>query len=290
MTDPQDLPNDVHAQPAHRVGRFAKSGGWKGMLRRLGIAICVIAGLLVLLYLWQPNRIDIVQKRPATPLPRIELSETGLLSKTSRVLLITAHPDDEAFYLGGTLYALKEAGAKVKIVALTNGDKGYYLFNDWKATAKKRQEELRESCRRVGAEVEFLNFNDGRLSVDDETIERTMVEIQAYRPTHILLFDPEYPPRISHGDHRAAGELAAQAIEKAAFKGWTMHYSTFGENTACDVSAYWAQAEDLLAVHKSQFFGEKLERIRNMVSNKAMEAGERFGTTYAEPLRAVRRE
>ncbi|MBX3118302.1 MAG: PIG-L family deacetylase [Fimbriimonadaceae bacterium] len=252
------------------------------------IAVWVIAGLLLLFYLWQPNRIDLVQKRPKAPLPRMPIADTGLLSKTSRVLVITGHPDDEAYYVGGTLFALKDAKASVKLIALTNGDKGYYFFSDSKALTKVRQAELRESCEKVGAEVDFYNEPDGRLPVSDEIIDRVAVAIQAYRPTHILCFDPDYPPRISHGDHRAAAEIARDAAKKAEYNGWMMHFSTMGSNTAVDVSVFWSQAEELLAIHKSQFFGEKLERIRNTVSNNALNAGEQWGVAYAEPFRAVK--
>ncbi len=248
-----------------------------------------MAGLLLVFYWYQPLRIDFAQKRPDKPLPRMPIQDTGLLSGDAKVLVITAHPDDEAYYIGGTLYALKKAKARMKLVTLTNGDKGYYLFSDTSGTAKIRQQELEESVKQVGAQVEFFNFKDGRLPVNDKTIDRVSTEIEAYRPTHILCFDADYPPRISHGDHRAAGEIAEEAAKRANYKGWMLHFATFGPNTAVDVSEFWPQAEELLGIHKSQFFGEKLERIRATVSDKAMTSGAEFGVTYAEPFRAVKR-
>lgn len=279
------LPPEEPQQP--KQSRFARKGGWKGFFRRMAIYFGAILLLLILFYWWQPNRIDLVQRRPDPPLPRFPISQSHLLEKSSRVLIVTAHPDDEAYYIGGTLFALKESKATTSLIALTNGDKAYYFFNDSKRTADIRKKELVESAATVGiSQVSFFEGPDGRLSPNDEVIDRLAKAIQEFKPTHILGFDADYPPRISHRDHRVAGEIVQAAAKKSKHPCWLMLFSTFGSNTALDVSKDWDRAQTLLGIHKSQFYGDKLIWIQNTVTNNAISAGEKYEMGYAEPFRA----
>lgn len=265
------------------------AGKAKFFWKRIGIALGVLAIAILGFYFWQPYRIDLIEYRPDKPLPRIPIEQVGLLEPGRRVLVVTGHPDDEAYYIGGTLFALKEKGARVKLVVLTNGDKGYYPFSDSEGLARIRKEEEREGASLIGAEaVVFFDEPDSRTTVDDELVIKLMREIDSFKPETILTFDPEYRRRLSHRDHRAAGEATVQAARKARFHGWMMLFSTLGPNTAVDVYPYWNQVDRLLAVHKSQFHGERLVRIRKSVLAWAEEAGAEFGPILAEAFRAVK--
>lgn len=260
----------------------------RGSFKRIGIALAVIAILLGLGYVWQPLRFDLIERRPERPLPRISVDEIGLFKKGKQIALVTAHPDDEAFYSGGTLYRLQESGAKVTLIVLTDGDKGYYPFFDSNALAKERQAETREAARRVGIEeVIFFGYPDGRLSFNGDTVARLAREIRRLDPEIVMGFDPYYWPRRSHKDHRIAGEVTRDALKQIAFRGWVLYFSTVAPTTAVDVDRTWAQAQDLLAVHKSQFNGEKLGFIQGMVSERALMTGEAFEMGFAEGFRAV---
>lgn len=260
----------------------------KGTLKRTGIAVGILAVLFLCFYAWQPWRFDLVERKPNKRLPRIAIEETGLFERGKRIALVTAHPDDEAFYLGGTLFKLKESGAKTTLLVLTDGDKGYYPFFDSVSLAKTRKKETQESAKTVGIEeVVFFSFPDGRLSFEDKTVKRLAEEIIELSPEIVLTNDPLYWPRLSHRDHRVSGEITAKALEEIGFTGWVLFFQTNGPNTFADVDRHWGDAQDLLGVHKSQFFGERLERIKAMVSERALNAGEKFGAGFAEPFRAV---
>lgn len=264
--------------------------------KRMGILLGGLLLVLIALYLWQPYQIDIVQRRPPHRLTTIPPTEIGLVKKGNRVLVITAHPDDEAFYFAGTLMMLKHVGAIVQIVVCTNGDKGYYPWflvrlQDHMGSAelaKKRQGELQDACRRYGAlEPKFLNLRDGRLHANQELIDLLADQIREFQPAYIMAFDPDYPPRMSHGDHRAAGAAAKQAIAKTGFHGWLLRFQTSAPNTFIDVEKYWDEAQDALAAHESQY-GYRIERVRSAATAFASEAGDRFGTDLAEAFRADR--
>ena len=260
----------------------------KGTLKRMGIALGVLALLFLGFYAWQPWRYDLVERKPDKPLPLLPIKETGLFERGKRIAIVTAHPDDEAFYLGGTLFKLKKSKAESTLFVLTDGDKGYYPFFDSESLAKTRQTETQESAKTVAIKkVVFFSFPDGRLSFEEKTVKRLADEIKKLAPEIVLANDPFYWPRLSHRDHRVSGEITAEALKDIGFTGWVLFFQTNGPNTFADVDRNWSDAQDLLGVHKSQFFGERLERIKAMVSERALEAGDRFGVGFAEPFRAV---
>jgi LmbE family N-acetylglucosaminyl deacetylase len=260
-----------------------------GTLRRTAIGIGLVALGFVGFYAWQPWRFDFVERKPNAPLPKIPIQQTGLFERGKRIAIVTAHPDDEAFYLGGTLYKLQESGANTTLIVLTDGDKGYYPFHDAEATARTRRRETREVAWRVGIrEVVFFGYPDGRLSYSEDEVRSLAAELQRVQPEIVLSGDPYYWPRRSHKDHRVASEITEQALEQTGFSGWALHFQTVAPNTFSDVDRTWGSAQDLLGVHRSQFFGERLAMIRNMVSENALEAGEKFQVGFAEPFRAMR--
>ncbi len=249
----------------------------------MGLAV-VLAGI----YIWQPLRYDLIERRPEKPLPRIPIESTGLYEKGKRVLIVTAHPDDEAFYLGGTLHKLKASGAETTLIVLTDGDKGYYPFFDSESLAKTRQRETRAAAAQVEIhDVVFLRYPDGRLSFEQEAIGKVAAEIKRRNPDIIIAYEPEYWPRVGHRDHRVGGEIARAAMKRTGFQGWSLYFHTLAPNTFADVGREWADAQNLLTVHASQFHGDRLKLIRGIVASHAQDAGARFGTDFAEEFRAT---
>jgi len=269
------------------VARFPKLFD-RGSLKRTGIAVAALAAVLGLVYWYQPQRYDLFKRKPKKPVPRIPIEDTGLFEPGKRLVIVTAHPDDEAFYLGGTLYRLKASGARITLLVLTDGDKAYYPFFDSEPLRKTRREEVLAVAREIGIEeVLFFGYPDGRLSFDETVTKRVAKEIEKRNPDLVLAFDPYFWPRASHRDHRVAGENTQAALREIAFTGCAMFFSTVAANTYSDVDKTWNQAQELLALHKSQFYGKRLEFIRGMVSDRAVDAGEFFGAGFAEPFRAV---
>jgi len=256
--------------------------------KRMGKILLGLLIVLIPIYWWQPYQLDILPRRPPHPLPVIPPAEIGMVAKGNRVLVITAHPDDEAFFCAGTLMQLKHAGAVTQIVVCTNGDKGYYpwFLVDSAALAKTRQKELRDASRRYGAlPPVFLNLRDGRLHANQDLIGLLADQIRAFKPGFVMCFDADYPPRMSHGDHRAAGAAAREAMAQVGFHGWVLRFQTSAPNTFIDVDKYWDEAQDALSAHASQY-DYRLDTVRNAATAYAEEAGDRFGASLAEAFRA----
>ena len=222
------------------------------------------------------------------PLAKVDPDSTLLFAKGARVLVVTAHPDDAEFYLGGLLLKLHAAGAEIQLVAMTDGDKGYYPFEDWKSNGKVRRAEQTEAASHWSDRAPvFLGFHDGRLRAGEREVEALRAQISGFKPSWVLAFDPLYPPRMSHRDHRRAGTITEEAVKGTAVN-WLMRFSTRAPSFTVDVSDEWEGHQKLLAIHRSQFFGERLEGVKNMVASNLETDGERIDTTHGVGFRCTR--
>lgn len=258
--------------------------------RRRIIVYGTLIALLWGFWLWQPWELDVIPRTRPIPDPKVDPDSARFFSKGTKVMIVTAHPDDSEFYVGGTLAKLRDAGVEIWQVIITDGDKAYYgpLTDAAKNRVIRREEALNAARSWGGKNLSILGYPDGRLKTSDRLVQRLRVEMEKFQPEYVLAFDYDYPPRFSHKDHRKAGEATAIAVEKAPSVKWLMRYSTLFPNYVSDISDYWNEKEDMLKIHKSQFYGERLERVTNMVQDRAVNEGELIGTTYGEGFRAVK--
>jgi LmbE family N-acetylglucosaminyl deacetylase len=253
--------------------------------KRRIVAYGSIVALLVGFYYYQPNRIDFIPRHLPTPNPRVDPDSATLFRKGTRVAIVTAHPDDAEFFLGGTLTRLGAAGADVTLIVCTNGDKSFYPWEDGEKLGRVRQGEQREAFERWhGARLVFLGYPDGRLHPNDDVKARILTELEFAKPDYILAFDPDFPPRISHGDHRSAGAAVETVAGQTSAK-WLLMFQTIAENYTVDISDQWEEKKRLLALHRSQFSGEKLDRVTGFVEDMAISYGEKINVTYGEGFR-----
>jgi LmbE family N-acetylglucosaminyl deacetylase len=259
--------------------------------RRAKRRAIVYGGLIAALWgfwIWQPWEFDLFPRAVPNPHPRVDPDSAALFSRRARVMVVTAHPDDSEFYVGGTLMQLARAGADLTHVVVTDGDKGYYPFEDEVRNRRVRRAEQREASGRWKArEVVFLGFEDGRLQVTEAVIEALVREIRRLSPDYVLVCDPLYPPRFSHRDHRRSGTAVEQALRRIRGPKWLLRFSTRAPNFVVDITDDWEGKRELLAIHRSQFFGERLKRVENLVASFAETDGERIGVPLGEGFRCT---
>src|ERR1700753_350344 len=94
--------------------------------RRAGLLALGLVGGMAAFYAYQPQRVDFFPTPAPSPKPRVDPDSAQLFRKGTRVAVVSAHPDDTEFFIGGTLTKLHEAGVKILIIVCTDGDKGYY--------------------------------------------------------------------------------------------------------------------------------------------------------------------
>jgi LmbE family N-acetylglucosaminyl deacetylase len=137
-----------------------------------------------------------------------------------KLLVITAHPDDEAGNFGGTLAAHTDTGGDILLICLTGGEAARN-----RGTAKSnaelialRREELARSCQVLGIKShELWDYPDGGLQrIDFYAVTGRLVRIiREYMPEVVLTTGPE-GGLTAHPDHGVAGLLATAAFHWAA--------------------------------------------------------------------------
>ena len=249
----------------------------------------ILAGAACAAYRYQPLRLCLRPGRPAQAEPRITPEDLGLFPPDTRVLIVTAHPDDTEFYLGGTLLRLAEAGARLHPVVATDGDKGYYPLARPDALRKLRRQEQRSAAAQWQAEeVLFLGHRDGRLRCSETLVGQIEGELRRIAPEYVLLFEHRWPPLVAHQDHLRAGEAAVAAMQRSGTKAWALHFATRAPNLWVDVSPWWERRLALLDCHRSQWHDTRFRQVRALITRTARRDGRRTGTRFAEGMRCVR--
>ncbi len=136
----------------------------------------------------------------------------------SRVLVISAHPDDPDFGAAGTVACWARQGAHIVYCIVTDGSKG---SSEPDMTSEElvriREAEQRAAARVLGvAEVVFLGYEDGRVA-NTVALRRDLVrQIRLHRPEVLITHDPTarilHNQYLNHPDHRAVGDAALDAV------------------------------------------------------------------------------
>jgi len=136
-----------------------------------------------------------------------------------RLLLITAHPDDEAGGFGGALQLYRDRGVETYVICLTPGEaatnRGAAKSNE--ELASIRREEFRRACELLRVtHAEVLDHRDGALDREDffavtgELVRR----IRQIRPQVVMTFGAEGAVT-AHPDHGMASLFATAAFQWA---------------------------------------------------------------------------
>lgn len=247
----------------------------------------VVAGV-VALYFYQPQRYDFRPKPAPVPNPAVDPDSATLFSPKATVLVVTAHPDDTEFFLGGVLAKLSQKKAIIDEVVCTDGDKSYYL---WENAAENRRVRRAEQTASAEAShvrhVQFLGYPDGRLFPNPDVVERIHQEILKSNPEYLIAFDGEYPPRAYHRDHLNSGIAALEAAKGTGVR-WALLFATHAANYTVDISDQWDRQKELMAMHPSQWSGDKLQMVYNMVDSTESDDGERIGVEHGVGFRCIR--
>lgn len=259
---------------------------FRSLLRIFTAVIIIVVGV----YWWNPQRVHFGNPDQA-PVVKHGLTEAAFIKKDAKVTVVVGHPDDAEFFVSGTLLKLYEAGAKITLILLTDGDKGYYPFfltNAGENRRVRRQEQSKASSA-YGANVVFLGGPDGRYDPDEPTLKAKLKQaILDSQPEFLVSFDPDYLPRVQHRDHENSGRATLSLFPETGAK-YLLLFASTSPNFVVDTSKFWPKREELLAVHASQFYGEKLEMIKNMVLSRTVDAAEGYDFEFGEAYRVVPR-
>jgi LmbE family N-acetylglucosaminyl deacetylase len=120
------------------------------------------------------------------------------------VVFVTAHPDDVAFFMGGTALLLKER-YDLHVICATRGERGHGAPSE--EVARTREAEEREACAMLGASITFLGLSDGEIFAERPVVERVADMLRTIRPVAVFTHGPQAKP-----DHAAVYIIALQAL------------------------------------------------------------------------------
>jgi LmbE family N-acetylglucosaminyl deacetylase len=138
-------------------------------------------------------------------------------SSVTRILVITAHPDDVDFAAAGTVAGWTDAGIDVTYCVVTDGDAGGFDedFPRAEMPALRRAEQI-AAAKCVGVQdVRFLGYPDGQVEATLDLRRDLARAIRQVRPDRVVCPSPErnYTRMpASHPDHRAVGSAALDAV------------------------------------------------------------------------------
>jgi LmbE family N-acetylglucosaminyl deacetylase len=166
------------------------------------------------------------------------------------ILIVVAHPDDEAFFTAYAAKAMDELHKRVAVIFSTHGGSGVNRFTRERgpAMAEEREIEARQACAKLG--ITNVWFLDGKDTASQDVLdslsswghganlERLVGLMRLTRPEVVLTHIPGIFVGENHGDHQATGVLVTEAFDLAAnplvfpaqLGGPTKHYETFLSN------------------------------------------------------------
>jgi LmbE family N-acetylglucosaminyl deacetylase len=136
-----------------------------------------------------------------------------------RLMVITAHPDDEAGNFGGCLRLYRDRGAQTSVICLTPGQAATNrgTAKSDREIAELRRQEFLASCEILGVtEPIILDYPDGQLHRQElNRVGYDLTQrIRTFRPQVLLTFGAEGGVT-GHPDHSMAGIFATLAFHWA---------------------------------------------------------------------------
>ena len=221
-------------------------------------------------------------------------------------LAVYAHPDDADVSCGGTMARWAAAGAEVHVVICAAGDKGSSdPTTDPAELTKRRAAEAGAAVAALGlAGHHLLGHPDGEIENDRALRAELVGLIRRLRPQVVACPDPTavfFGGRyFNHRDHRQVGWATLDAVLPAAA---SPHYfpdqgaphqvetvylsGTLEPDALVDISDHVEAKTEALLCHESQL-GETGEWLRQVVRQRAEDAGRAAGVRYAEGFRLLR--
>ncbi len=166
------------------------------------------------------------------------------------ILVVVAHPDDEAFFTPYVARAIYDMHKKVAVIFSTRGGSGMNRYSRERgpAMANEREIEAREACAKLS--ISNVWFLDGKDTASQDvldslsnwghgaTLERLVGLIRLTRPEVIFTQLPGVFIGENHGDHQATGVLVTEAFDisgdplvfPSQLGGPTKHYESYLSN------------------------------------------------------------
>ncbi|HYZ93220.1 MAG TPA: N-acetyl-1-D-myo-inositol-2-amino-2-deoxy-alpha-D-glucopyranoside deacetylase [Actinomycetota bacterium] len=183
-------------------------------------------------------------------------------SRERRLVLVHAHPDDEALATGGTIARYSSEGAHVCLVTCTNGELGEVAEVPELGTVDEiqsrlgevRTQELLDACGILGdVDLRMLGYHDSGMDGTpannephvfmnqdlDEVVQRVVKILEEVRPQVVITYN-EFGA-YGHPDHIRAHEVALRAVADAQHEVSKVYYTAFPRSLVEMARELWDQ-------------------------------------------------
>jgi len=148
--------------------------------------------------------------------------------KFKNVLVLSPHPDDDVFGLGGTIVRLIKNGAQVTVAYFCDGAGGIPIenknrdlrdlgvdFKKDKSLIEKRKVEAKEAGKILGIHSQvFFGYPDGELASGSAAVRALVDLINKVEP--VIIFTPSFLD--NHPDHRVTNEILMNALSEYKYR------------------------------------------------------------------------
>lgn len=214
------------------------------------------------------------------------------------VLSIAAHPDDTELTCGGTVIKMVEAGYRVGVLDLTEGESGT------RGSATLRAQESSRASKAMGiVHRENLHLPDAAIEEARDYKLKIAQKIRELRPRTVIL--PYWEGR--HPDHYTTGRIGYEAcflagLAKLKLEGKphrphkiiyaTLYVPSVRPTFVVDITAEFEQKLKSILCYTSQFSSRKdtqnlfpaLTDLRERVGSLSRHFGLMIGARYGEPF------
>lgn len=217
-----------------------------------------------------------------------------------RVIVISAHPDDEVLGAGGTLLRHVQQGDKVYWLIATNVSVEQGFSEE---RVKTRQEEIKKVEKLLGIEETFhLNYTPMRLSSGDlyEIIPRISKVFLDVKPEIIYCLNRSD----AHSDHRVTFDavmactksfrypfikqvLLYECISETEFAP-ALHEKAFIPNYFVDISIFLKEKLKAMEIYKSEIGDHPFPRSLKNIEALATYRGASVGVKFAEAFQLIK--
>jgi LmbE family N-acetylglucosaminyl deacetylase len=205
----------------------------------------------------------------------------------ANILVLSPHPDDDIFAIGGILHKFKKNGDNITILYFCDGSKGTPEGIRDSSLITKRKKESKDAEKVLGiSNLIFWGYKDGQLALSRTSMKALYDLILETKPNIIFL-----PSLIDdHPDHRAACEIFYYAFFKypeksfnfpvliAEYELWTPIFP----NRVIDISDAINIKKEAILCHKTQLKSRSYDKA--VISLNSFRAAINNMNGYAEAI------
>lgn len=210
-----------------------------------------------------------------------------------KILVFSAHPDDEVIGIGGTLRKLADTGAVIRLVIFSDGAEGYTILKEKETIVATRTEETRKVCAVLGIRESFnLHGLDWNLKVNNETYRAVIHHIRQFQPDLIFTHS-----RADYNDHVAVHDVVTEGWFHAGIPCALSEGPAYSMVPLYEFEVLQKIAKPDIVVDITDTYKTKVEAMTNYTSQqeivggifqamegRALELGSLIGVKYGEAL------